>query len=99
MGDNPDFDGDGNVGFSNFLQFAAQLGLSQDDAEYEARFDLDGDGVRGCQSLCFSRGRYCKSPGRKFNEMVFVTQSHYDIDRRPELPRQPRAGPYPLETA
>ena len=40
-----DFDGDRTVEFSDFVQFAAQFGLSRGDAEYEARFDLDGDGT------------------------------------------------------
>ena len=40
-----DFDGDGTVGFGDFLQFAAQFGLSQGDAGYDAKFDLDGNGA------------------------------------------------------
>ena len=43
----PDFDGDGTVGFGDFLQFAQQFGLSLGDAGYEARFDLDGNGAIG----------------------------------------------------
>ena len=43
----PDFDGDGTVGFADFLQFVAQFGFSEDDEGYEARFDLDGDGIIG----------------------------------------------------
>ena len=43
----PDFDGDGIVGISDFLQFVDQFGFSQEDEGYEARFDLDGDGVIG----------------------------------------------------
>ena len=43
----PDFDGDGTVGFGDFLQFAQQFGLSQGDAGYRARFDLDGNGTIG----------------------------------------------------
>ena len=42
-----DFDGDGTVGFGDFLQFAQQFGLSQADAGYKARYDLDGDGSVG----------------------------------------------------
>ena len=42
-----DFNGDGTVGISDFLQFVEQFGFSQGDAGYEARFDLDGDGVIG----------------------------------------------------
>ena len=44
---NPDFDGDGAVGFGDFLQFVAQFGLSRSDAGYDARYDLDGDGTIG----------------------------------------------------
>ena len=42
-----DFDGDGKVGFGDFLLFVAQFGLSQGDAGYDARYDLDGDGRIG----------------------------------------------------
>ena len=42
-----DFDGDGTVGFADFLQFAVQFGLSQGDTGYDARYDLDGDGTIG----------------------------------------------------
>jgi len=41
----PDFDGDGAVGFSDFLAFAGQYGARQGDGQYEARYDLDGDGA------------------------------------------------------
>ena len=40
-----DFDGDGTVGFPDFLQFAAQFGQNRNDAGYDARFDLDGNGA------------------------------------------------------
>ena len=43
----PDFDGDGTVGFSDFVQFAAQFGLSRGDQGYDARYDLDGNGAIG----------------------------------------------------
>lgn len=42
-----DFDGDGAVGFPDFLQFASQFGQSQEDAGFDARFDLDDDGSVG----------------------------------------------------
>ncbi len=44
---NTDFDGNGVVGFGDFVQFAAQFGLSQGDEEYDARYDLDGNGAIG----------------------------------------------------
>ena len=43
----PDFDGDGTVGFSDFLAFASAFGSQQGDATFDARFDLDGDGSVG----------------------------------------------------
>ena len=42
-----DFDGDGTVGFSDFVQFAAKFGLSQGDEGYDARYDLDENGTIG----------------------------------------------------
>ena len=42
-----DFDGDGTVGFQDFVQFAARFGLSQGDERYDARYDLDGDSTIG----------------------------------------------------
>ncbi|MDE2888406.1 MAG: hypothetical protein OXR72_09320 [Gemmatimonadota bacterium] len=39
-----DFDGDGTVGFPDFLAFAGSFGSSRGGPRYEARFDLDGDG-------------------------------------------------------
>ena len=43
----PDFDGDGMVGFSDFLAFAGQFGSRQGDGRYEAKYDLDSDGAIG----------------------------------------------------
>ena len=43
----PDFDGDGVVGFADFLLFVAQFGFGEDDEGYDVWFDLDGDGTIG----------------------------------------------------
>ena len=43
----PDFDGDGVVGFADFLLFVAQFGFSEDDEGYDVWFDLNGDGMIG----------------------------------------------------
>ena len=43
----PDFDGDGTVGFGDFVKFAAKFGLSRDDEGYDRQYDLDGDGIIG----------------------------------------------------
>ncbi len=42
-----DFDGDGRVGFADFLAFAGQFGARQGDGRYEAQYDLDSDGAIG----------------------------------------------------
>ena len=39
-----DFDGDGIVGFSDFLAFVEKFGSSQGDETYQVRYDLDGNG-------------------------------------------------------
>ena len=44
---NPDFNGDGSVGFRDFLLFAVNFGLSRDDAIFDARHNLDGNGGAG----------------------------------------------------
>ncbi len=40
-----DFDGDLNVDFSDFLAFTGVFGLSSSDANYDARMDMNDDGV------------------------------------------------------
>ncbi len=43
----PDFDGDGVVGFADFVQFAGLFGSRQGDGTYQAKYDLDSDGAIG----------------------------------------------------
>ena len=43
----PDFDGDGTIGFGDFLKFAAKFGLGQGDDGYDALCDLNGDAEIG----------------------------------------------------
>ena len=42
-----DFDGNGSVGFQDFLLFASHYGYAAGHANYDARYDLDGDGRIG----------------------------------------------------
>ena len=56
-----DFDGDGAVGFADFVQFAARFGLSQGDARYDARYDLDGDGAIGFGDFLIFANTFGKS--------------------------------------
>ncbi len=43
----PDFDGDGRVGFTDFVLFASRFGSTRSDGTYEAKYDLDVDGAIG----------------------------------------------------
>lgn len=54
----PDFDGDGTVGFPDFLAFAGSFGTSQGDARYEARYDLDGNGSVGFSDFLIFAGAF-----------------------------------------
>ncbi|MCY3765883.1 MAG: choice-of-anchor D domain-containing protein, partial [Gemmatimonadetes bacterium] len=53
-----DFDGDGTVGFSDFLQFAGVFGTSRGDRGYDARYDLDGNGSVGFSDFVIFAGAF-----------------------------------------
>lgn len=51
-----DFDGDGAVGFRDFVLFARNFGLSKNDDGFDTRFDLNADGEIGFQDfVAFAR--------------------------------------------
>ena len=56
-----DFDGDGNVGFPDFLLFADVYGLSRGDAGFDERFDLDDNGTIGFSDFLIFGESYGKS--------------------------------------
>ena len=53
-----DFDGDGTVGFSDFLRFAGAFGSGRGDAGYDARYDLDGNGNVGFSDFVIFAGAF-----------------------------------------
>lgn len=55
---NPDFDGDGRVGFSDFVQFAAKFGLTRRDIGFEVRYDLDRNGTIGFSDFVILAGAF-----------------------------------------
>ena len=57
-----DFDGDGKVGFSDFVSFAGKFGTSQGDGRYEAKYDLDGDGQVGFGDFVAFAGFLVRAP-------------------------------------
>ena len=62
----PDFDGDGRVGFTDFVLFASRFGSTRGDGIYEVKYDLDIDGAIGFSDfVIFARdfGKEVSSPG------------------------------------
>ena len=56
----PDFDGDGMVGFSDFLAFAGRYGTRRGDSRYQAKYDLNSDGAIGFSDFLSFAGSYGK---------------------------------------
>ncbi len=59
----PDFDGNGVVGFSDFVKFAAKFGLNRRDIGYEVRYDLDRNGTIGFSDFVIFAGAFGKDVG------------------------------------
>jgi hypothetical protein len=53
-----DLNGDGAVGFADFLIFASLFGARQGDDRYDARADLDGDGAIGFGDFLIFAGAF-----------------------------------------
>ena len=58
-----DFDGDGTVGFSDFVQFAAKFGLSKGNEGYDVRYDLDENGAIGFSDFLIFANAFGNSTG------------------------------------
>lgn len=56
-----DFDGNGTVGFSDFVAFAGYFGTSLGDGRYDAKYDLNGDGQVGFADFVAFAGFFGKS--------------------------------------
>ena len=54
----PDFDGDGMIGFGDYVQFARVYGMSSEDAKFESKFDLDGSGDIGFRDFLTFMGMF-----------------------------------------
>ena len=59
----PDFDGDGTVGFPDFIAFASNYGTQRGDAAFDGRFDLDGDGETGFSDFIAFASQYGTTVG------------------------------------
>ena len=88
----PDFDGDGTIGFGDFVIFAGVFGASQGDEKYDATYDLNGDGEIGFTDfVIFAQdfGKDVPSPEfskqQIFNDNVFILPitENLVVDRAP----------------
>ena len=57
----PDFDGNGEVGFSDFIQFARVFGAKEGEVRYDRKFDLDENGEIGFSDFV----RFARDFGKK----------------------------------
>ena len=69
---NPDFDGSGEVDFTDFLLFAGTFGARQDDERYETRFDLDGDGEIGFGDFLIFVGSFGKTVPKAMGKIYWT---------------------------
>ena len=87
----PDFDGDGAVGFADFLAFAGQFGARQGDGTYEAKYDLDSDGAIGFSDFLIFSSRFGQqvSPsngGSSGGSGTPPTSTPFDLDSNNDYP-------------
>ncbi len=60
----PDFDGDGVVGFSDFVAFVGVFGSQRGDGKYVAAYDLTQDGGIGFDDFLVFASNFGKNPNR-----------------------------------
>ena len=60
----PDFDGDGVVGFSDFVAFVGVFGAQRGDGRYVAAYDLNGDGGIGFDDFLVFASSFGENPNR-----------------------------------
>ena len=59
-----DFDGNGQVGFADFVQFAGAFGFIEGDREFDVRFDRNGDGGIGFDDFVIFAKRFGETVNR-----------------------------------
>lgn len=69
-----DFDGDGEVGFADFIAFVQRYGSRIGDALYDARFDLDEDGQIAFSDFLFFSAAYGSLPKDLRNDPIYLRQ-------------------------
>lgn len=79
----PDFDGDGQVGFTDFVLFASQFGSTRGDGTYEAKYDLDVDNAIGFSDFVIFTRDFGKkvSPSGSTPKMYWTDVGTHKIQR------------------
>ncbi len=79
----PDFDGDGHVGFTDFVLFASQFGSTRGDGTYEAKYDLDVDNAIGFSDFVIFARDFGKkvSPSGSTPKMYWTDAGTHKIQR------------------
>ena len=83
----PDFDGDGLVGFSDFLAFASQFGSRRGDGKYEVRYDLDSNGAIGFSDFLIFGSNFGKEVSSETAQVAIP-----DANLRVVIEKSPRQG-------
>ena len=77
-----DFDGDGIVGFSDFLAFVEKFGSRQGDGTYQVRYDLDGNGEIGIPDFLI----FVDNFGQEVNLVpIFISPSTFSVSENTEI--------------
>ena len=79
----PDFDGDGHVGFTDFVLFASRFGSTHGDGTYEAKYDLDVDNAIGFSDFVIFARDFGKkvSPSGNTPKMYWTDVGTHKIQR------------------
>ncbi len=79
----PDFDGDGHVGFTDFVLFASRFGSTHGDGTYEAKYDLDVDHAIGFSDFVIFTRDFGKkvSPSGSTPKMYWTDVGTHKIQR------------------
>ena len=84
-GQTADFDGDGTVGFSDFVQFAGVFGSSRGDVGYDARYDLDGNGSVGFSDFLIFAGSFgtlVSTTQETLSNQMYLLEKAYPMSKR-----------------
>ncbi|MDA0744993.1 MAG: cohesin domain-containing protein [bacterium] len=85
----PDFDGDGEVGFRDFVLFAQRFGTREGQENFDAKFDLDASGDVGFRDFVMFAQSFGKPVGKR---ALSKRVSGPGINQKAVLVFSPRSG-------